>query len=379
MFRKSNLAACAAVAGMLLASGPAALASSPSTPKLLADNLVSPLHLAIGHEGTVLVTQQFAGLISKINDDGSVSTVYDSQGWNVAGLHISESSLYFVESLGAGPDDPRDLAGRLKVIENVASTEPGPVREIADLATIETTTNPDSVNHYGFGPDVPAECLAQLPAMIPGSYTGEVDSHPYALTVSEHKAYVADAGSNTILKVNKTTGAVSTLAVLPPQPVVISAEVANSFGAPSCAGHSYAFEPVPTDIEVGPDGWLYVSLLPGGPEDPSLGARGSIVRVNPETGDVQTWAEGILSPTGLAIARNGDVYVASLFGEGIFRFDAKTQDRSLFLPTSMAADVEIKRSTLYATVDAISFDPAAPPAGKVISVPLKGEHDDDDD
>jgi hypothetical protein len=94
---------------------------------------------------------------------------------------------------------------------------------------------------------------------------------------------------------------------------------------------------------------------------------------------VQTWAEGILSPTGLAIARSGDVYVASLFGEGIFRFDAKTQERSLFLPASMAADVEIKGSTLYATVDAISFDPVAPPAGKVISVPLTGEHDDEHD
>lgn len=46
-------------------------------------------------------------------------------------------------------------------------------------------------------------------------------------------------------------------------------------------GHEYAFEPMPTDVEIGPDGWLYVSSFPGGPEDPSLGARGAIFRINP--------------------------------------------------------------------------------------------------
>ena len=55
--------------------------------------------------------------------------------------------------------------------------------------------------------------------------------------------------------------------------------------APACVvGEEYAFEPVPTDVEFGPDGWLYVSSLPGGPEDASLGARGAVFRVNPWTG-----------------------------------------------------------------------------------------------
>ena len=47
-------------------------------------------------------------------------------------------------------------------------------------------------------------------------------------------------------------------------------------------GLYYWFEPVPTDVEIGPDGWLYVCSLPGGPEDGSLGAQGRVYKVNPE-------------------------------------------------------------------------------------------------
>ena len=82
----------------------------------------------------------------------------------------------------------------------------------------------------------------------------------------------------------------------------------NTVEVPACvAGHEYAFEPVPTDVELGPDGWLYVSSLPGGPEDPSLGARGAVFRVSPWTGHVRLWAEDILSPTGIAVSDSGDV------------------------------------------------------------------------
>lgn len=35
------------------------------------------------------------------------------------------------------------------------------------------------------------------------------------------------------------------------------------------------------------------------PEDPSLGARGAIFRVNPWTGATHLWADDILSPTGI--------------------------------------------------------------------------------
>ena len=56
-------------------------------------------------------------------------------------------------------------------------------------------------------------------------------------------------------------------------------------------GHKFYFEPVPTDVEVH-DGLLYVTTLPGGPEDPSLGARGKVYTVDPATGDVTKIGSG---------------------------------------------------------------------------------------
>ena len=79
-------------------------------------------------------------------------------------------------------------------------------------------------------------------------------------------------------------GRIKTIAVLPPRPEVISQEQAESFGFPACTfGKTFNFEPVPTDVEVGRNGEPYVSSLPGGPEDASLGARGGVFRVNPWT------------------------------------------------------------------------------------------------
>ena len=62
---------------------------------------------------------------------------------------------------------------------------------------------------------------------------------------------------------------------------------AEANGLPKCTvGKKFALEAVPTDIEVGPDGKLYVTSLPGGPEDGSLGVNGRVLRVNPATGKV---------------------------------------------------------------------------------------------
>jgi hypothetical protein len=84
---------------------------------------------------------------------------------------------------------------------------------------------------------------------------------------------VGDAGGNDLLKVDKH-GRITVLSVLPRQPSVITAEAAAGLGLPDCVvGATYNFEAVPTDVEVAADGKLIVSLLPGGPEDPSLGVR----------------------------------------------------------------------------------------------------------
>ena len=95
-----------------------------------------------------------------------------------------------------------------------------------------------------------------------------------------------------------------------------------------------------------------------------MGARGAVYRIDLNTGTTEFYVDGLISPTGIAFDGSGNLYVASLFGEGIYRVDAGTHDVSLFLPAMMASDVEVSGSTLYATTDAFG-------AGQLIAVPLR--------
>jgi streptogramin lyase len=113
---------------------------------------------------------------------------------------------------------------------------------------------------------------------------------------------------------------------------------------------------------------MYVSSLPGGPEDPSLGARGAIFRVNPWTGATHLWANDILSPTGIAVSGTGDVYAASMFGNEIVRIDARTREQSQFLAVDGPAAVELRGNTLYATA---GFSFADLTAGTVLKASIR--------
>jgi len=378
MKRNFPMVACLAAAAIVIPAGPAVAGSSEHPPRTLVEGLAAPLSLAVDSEESVLVTQNFAGLLSRVNDDGTTTALYQAkEGWDVGGVEVRHGITYFLESVGAGLGDPEALGGYLKSID-----EDGDVRTIADLARYERKHNPDGDQHYGFEADVSDECLADWPEFPPARYKGGVDSHPYGVAVRSGKAYVADAGANAILEVDLESGHISTLAVLPPRPTVIPEGAARpeeegGLGVPACvAGKEYAFEPVPTDLEIGPDGRLYVTSLPGGPESPALGERGAIFKVNRWTGETKLWADDILSPTGLAIADNGDVYVASLFGGKILKFNGSEDHPSEFLVVNQPAAVEFQDGHLYATVDALSGAPAGPGApppaepflGKVIRV-----------
>ena len=373
MKRQLTFIACVAAATMVQAA-PAFGSSHNPDYEEMATGLVSPLHLAVGSGETVRVSQDFAGILTRVEHDGEREDIHTAeQGWEVAGVDIHDGMTYFLESTGAGQGDPAALQGYLKSIDSK-----GDVDTIANFADYERKHNPDGDQHYGFAPGTSEECLAEfalLPDAPPAQYTGTVDSHPYALAVRADTAYVADAGMNAILEVDLESGKVSTLTVLPPRPAKISKDAAESMHVSACAGSQYAFEPVPTDVEIGPDGWLYVSSLPGGPEGPELGARGAIFKINPWNGDTSVWADHILSPTGLAVADNGDVYAASLFGGEILKFNSDAE-RSQFLKVNQPADVEYRDGDVFATVDALMGlpDPSVPdappaePAGRLIEV-----------
>jgi hypothetical protein len=301
---------CAAIAVVgLVVAATATGASAHGAPVVsdpIVDGLAGPLQFEVSPSGKVLVGQSFAGIVSTVDRDGTLTDLFNDPGVDGVSFGAWGTVIYTHTDFDTG------------VIDLRLRTKSGTTKILADLIGHETTKNPDQRNGYGLQ-GLSDECAAQLPAdagILP--YKGIVDSHPYAVTPFRHGWLVADAGGNDIVFVD-WWGRVKTVAVLPPQaPVVVTAEAAAANELPACvAGSSLVAEPVPTDVEVGRDGNLYVSTLPGGPEDPSLGARGGVYKVNPWTGKSRQIASGLAGAANLAVSPWGTIYVSELFGNQV--------------------------------------------------------------
>lgn len=336
--------AVAMLTGSLLAA-PAGGAASAPEPTTVAKKLVSPLSMVVAANGTAYVSQNFAGLLTAIEPGGRPQVVHAAKkGTEVGALATSGNSVVFATTKGK----------RTALWSMRPGRKPS---KVADLWAHERDRNPDGDVAYGFEGGLDAACAAQMPPEVPASYTGIVESHPYGSTVHRGRTYVADAAGNTILSV-KPNGKVTTLAVLPPVPVVVTAEAAAANGLPPCTvGKTFNFEAVPTDVEVGKGGWLYVTLLPGGPEDGSTGAQGRLVKVKISTGRVREVASGFAGATGVAVADNGDVYVTQLFGGQVSRIKAGRTTAKPWAEVMMPAAVEWADGDLYVSAQVLSDKP----------------------
>ena len=328
---------------------------TPTPIRVVSTAVAAPFNLEVSRSG-VLVADGALNLVGKVAKDGSITPLAEDQP-GASGVALSKNGRTM--AFTTTKTEP----------ETFTNTESGlhiwgpRGRTYVDTLAYEGATNPDQKIHYGV--TNPSQCVtdALTEAGIPVSYTGGVDSHAYSVAAHGGGWIVADAGSNVLWRIDRR-GTLSTLAVLPAEPLTISVEQAGALGLPECVvGVTYNFESVPTDVEVGRDGKLYVTTLPGGPESPALGARGSVYRLHPNGKHLKKVATGFLGATNLAVARNGDIYVAELFGGKISVVHRGEVSTFLELPGVVAVETS-GRSVWAATLG----DEASQAPGTIVEV-----------
>jgi DNA-binding beta-propeller fold protein YncE len=335
--RKTTVALVAAAA-LIIPAG-AAEASDP-----LVTGLISPLGLAV-YQGDFYVANAFAGFV---NVNGEFPPIASAAGL-IAGVDVSEDGTVAYTAT----EDQENLQTFLYLADN---SDP-----LAALGAYERNQNPDKGNEYGLL-DASPSCQKKLADKIGTDaipYSGRLDSNPYAVASDGADGwYVADAAANAILHVSEG-GAIETVAVLPPVEQVLTKTMRKVWRVPridgqpnpervklpQCAvGQTYYGEPVPTDVEVGTDGMLYVSLLPGFPE-----VGGNVVKVDPETGNLvgSPLASGLAGAVDVAVSPDGAVYVAELFGDAVSKWVGGSMVESAFV--LMPGAVEVEGDRVFAT------------------------------
>ena len=185
-----------------------------------------------------------------------------------SGLTILDGTVYVTSGAWMG-----GMGERLDLMASVVKIEDGEVTELATTWTMEESDNP-------------------------GGFI--LESHPYGITAGPNgNLWVADAGGNSLLKVDPATGDIELVAVFDGIPGPLPNP--NRDGAMES-------DPVPTGVVVSANGTAYVSLLPG---FPFLPGSSKVVMVSAD-GTVSDYATGFSMLTDLRLGPDGYLYAVSI-------------------------------------------------------------------
>lgn len=256
-----------AVIGALLILLMALGVSAQSGPTTIATGFDGPQGLLVANDGNIWVADTTH--VTKVMPDGSKSVVATLP--TVVGPEgpVGGSRLVFVNGMLYVSNSEWDMSVHGDtIVPNTAAilkVANGSITTVASTGDYEKANNPNGDN---------------------------VASHPYDMAVGKDGSiFVADAGANDLLKVNPTTGAISTVAVFPPFP--------NNTGVGPPVSQA-----VPTGVVVNDDGSFFVGFLHGFPFPP--GAT-KIVKVM-ANGSMSDFATGLTSLTDLARGPDGKLY-----------------------------------------------------------------------
>jgi hypothetical protein len=340
---------------LAVAAATPASAGPTATITTLTTKVFGPFNIDVSGP-RVLVADGFTGVVSRIRPNGNLRTIAANPGGDTSGVASGDGMIAYTSGDGMNGNQ------KLTVIR------PGNDL-VVDISAFEAANNPDQVNFYGV--HNPSKCVRQTlnAADAPVAYHGVVDAHAYSVAYAGSGRWlVGDAAGNDVLKVSPS-GHVSVVRVLPHQPLTFTAQSAAAAGLPPCfVGVTYNFEPVPTDVEVH-NGQIYMSLLPGGPEDPSFGARGSAYRMGMNGKRLTKIGSGFLGTTNIAVSANGTVYVSELFAGRVSKIVNGHGVPVVSLPGPLG--LEFGGGSLYAGVIAQTDDQGNPTApGSVVRIDL---------
>ena len=176
----------------------------------------------------------------------------------------------------------------------------------ADVSAVELADNPDGSSTYG---STSSRSCVREALGADASYRGRVESSLSAVAAGPGRWYTTDREGNTVYRLNGA-GTLSVLAVLPPVKVTVTKALATSNGWPGCVvGTTVAFEPTPTEVEVGNDGSVYVAGLPrlrsGKHADRSV-----IDKINLTSGKIKRLSQRYAGRVDLAVGTKGRLFVA---------------------------------------------------------------------
>jgi len=262
----------------LAVPGATALAAPEDAVRTIATGFAGPLHVSVAPNGQIYVADGFLGQISRVDPKtGSVTLVASEPGAGTSGVDVLGGQIFYTTSF----EPESDVAQPATALKR--TTPSGQVKQVADLLAYEIEFNPDGQPRVD-----------------------DADSNPYAVLALPGRTLVADAAGNDIVEV-RANGSIRTLTVLP---VSFAGDCAT---APNNGVADGGCDPVPTDLALGPDGFVYASGL-------GSFAEGFVWKIDATTGEiVDTWG-GLPPLTGVAVGDDGSVYASSLFVGLIFKF-----------------------------------------------------------
>jgi DNA-binding beta-propeller fold protein YncE len=167
------------------------------------------------------------------------------------------------------------------------------------------------------------------------------EAHPYDITAGpDGMLWIADAGANTLFKMDPQTGEISHVATF--------GGIAGPLPNPNRAGAMEA-DPVPTGVVVMDDGTAYVSMLPGFPFIPG---SAKVVMVASD-GTVTDYVTGLTMVTDLTQGPDGNLYAVQL---SIFTEQGPTPNTGALLRIKDGTTEEVMSGLSFPT--AVSFNQA---------------------